>query len=76
MEKFAREDVRAVLATFGVSKAQLASPMDATEEIILLDADDLASIDVQAATIAIMNVMPHMRIWVTANGPRWKSEPL
>lgn len=76
MERFAREDVREVLARFGVDSARRASTTDATEEVILLGPVDADRVDVNALTLALMEVLPHTKVWVTADGPRWTSEEI
>lgn len=77
MERFAREDVREVLARFGVTQASRATTTDSTEEVILLAAADFAAVDVQALTLALMDTLPHTKVWVTEEHPRWVStEPI
>ena len=76
MERFAREDVRAVLARFGVSEAMRATTVDPTEEVVLLGDQDFASVDVQALTLALMAVLPHTKVWVVQQHPLWTSEPI
>jgi len=76
MERSAREDVREVLRRFGIGSARRASTTDATEEVILLAPADAEVIDADELTLALMNVLPHKKVWVTADGPRWTSEEL
>jgi hypothetical protein len=76
MGRFAREDVRAVLHRFGVAKASRATTTDATEEVFLLAPTDIAAIDVDALTRALMDVLPHVKVWVVEEHPRWSAEPL
>ena len=76
MEQFAREDVREVLARFGVTAGRRASTTDPTEEIILLTQQDIDHVDVNALTVALMDVLPHIKVWVTADGRRWTSEEI
>ncbi len=76
MGRFAREDVWQVLHGFGVTTASRATTTDATEEVILLPKDQLAAVDVRALTLALTRVLPHMKVWVVEEHPRWKSEPL
>lgn len=75
MERFAREDVLAALARFGVAGASRATTTDSSEEVILLAKADLESVDVQELTLALMDVLPHMKVWVVEEGPRWVTEP-
>jgi hypothetical protein len=76
MERFAREDVLAVLARFGVSSAMRASPLDPTEEVFLLSREDFQSVDVRDLTLALMAALPHTKVWVAEAGPRWSGEPI
>jgi hypothetical protein len=77
MERFEKEDVLSVLASFHISSASRASDTDSTEEIILLSSKDWARLnDVELLTRALMEVLPHKKVWVTELSPVWKSEPL
>jgi hypothetical protein len=76
MERFAREDVRAVLASFDVMNARRATTTDSSEEVILLARADFAAVDVQALTLALMDTLPHTKVWVAEEHPRWTSEPI
>jgi hypothetical protein len=76
MEQFAREDVLAALARFGVAGASRATTTDSTEEVILLAKADFESVDVQKLTLALMDVLPHKKVWVIAEGLRWVTEPI
>lgn len=76
MEGFAREDVRAVLASFGVSHASRATTTDSSEEVILLAKSDFAAVDVRALTLALMDILPHTKVWVAEEHPRWVTEPI
>jgi hypothetical protein len=76
MGRFAREDVRAVLARFGVTKASRATTTDSTEEVILLAGRDFDSVDVETLTGELMKVLPHAKVWVVDEHPRWSAEPL
>ena len=76
METFAREDVREVLASYGISAARRAVDSDETEEIVLLDEAVYGRVDVDRLTRALMEVLPHTKVWVVPNGPRWASEPI
>ena len=77
MERFESEDVRRVLAQFDISSASRAADTDSTEEIILLNSEDMARIeDVEQLTRALMVVLPHKKVWVTELTSRWKSEPI
>jgi hypothetical protein len=76
MEQFAREDVLAVFRRFGVVAVRRAADVDEDEEIFLLVENDIASPELTTLTLELMEVLPHKKVWVTADGPRWKSEPL
>ena len=56
MQRFAREEVLAVLARFCVAQASRATTTDSTEEVILLATADYSSVDVQALTLALTDV--------------------
>ena len=75
-EPFARENVRAVLARFGILSAQRAADADPTEEVILLGRDDFVSIDPTEIALAIMEVLPNTKVWVVEVNPTWNAEPL
>jgi len=76
MERFAREDVLAALARFGVTRASRATTTDSTEEVILLAKADFESVDVRELTLALMDVLPHKKVWVIEEDPRWVTEPI
>jgi hypothetical protein len=76
MEPFDREDVKAVLARFAIRDGRRADPVDATEEIILLTPVDFSGTDINALTSALMDVLPHRKVWVVLDGPTWRSEAL
>jgi hypothetical protein len=76
MERFAREDALGALARFGVAQTSRATTTDSTEELILLAKADYESLDVQALTLSLMDVLPHTKGWVIAAGPRWLTEPI
>jgi hypothetical protein len=76
MGRFAREDVRAVLARFGIAVASRATTTDSTEEVVLLAQRDYASVDVSKFTLALMEVLPHTKVWVIEESPRWAAEPI
>lgn len=76
MERFAREDVLATLARFGVTRASRATTTDSTEEVILLARSDVESVDVRALTLALMEVLPHKKVWVLEEGPRWVTQTI
>jgi hypothetical protein len=71
MGRWAREDIRAVLARFGISHARRAADTDATEEVILLSPEDFARIDSQEVAIDVMEVLPHTKVWVIEEHPMW-----
>jgi hypothetical protein len=76
MERFAREDVMQVLGRYGISSARRASDTDESEEIILLNEDIYNAIDVDGLTRALMEVLPHVKVWVAPDSPRWSSETI
>jgi len=76
MERFAREDVRAVLALYSIRKGRRAIPLDETEEIVLLTAVEFGRTDIDALTKALMDVLPHTKVWVAPDGPNWTSEEI
>ncbi len=76
MGDFAREDIHTVLGEFGISVASRAVGTDASEEVILLTAEDFARVDSDAVARAIMEVLPHTKVWVIEEHTAWTSEPL
>lgn len=76
MEQFAREDIRAVLASYGVSSARRATSTGVSEQVVLLAQADFASVDVRALTLALMDALPHTQVRVVEDHPRWVSEPI
>ena len=74
MEQFAREDIREVMREFGVESMRRAVTTDATEEVFLMPSETLARVDVDVPTRALMNVLPHTKVWVVEDMPRWSSE--
>jgi hypothetical protein len=76
MGRFAREGVWAVLRRFGVTSAARAASTDPTEEVILLQTADIERVNVDQLTAELMGVLPHTKVWVAPDHPRWASEPL
>lgn len=76
MGRLAREDVHAVLSRFGIAEARRAITVDSTEEVILLAEQDFEAVDVRGLTLALMEVLPHIKVWVAQEHPRWSSEPV
>lgn len=76
MEKFAREDVRQILERYGIQTARRATTTDDTEEVVILDAHDYRSAPIEELTLALMDVLPHVKVWVVPWNVRWKSEPI
>jgi hypothetical protein len=76
LDRFAREDVMQVLSRYGVSAARRAADTDNSEEIILVSESDYKVIDVGGLTQALMDVLPHMKVWVAPDNSRWSSEPI
>lgn len=76
MDRFTREDLRAVLAHFGISSARRAVGTDPSEEVLLVDSGDYQRIDATEVATAIMGVLPHVKVWIIELHPAWESEPL
>ncbi len=76
MGQYTREDIWSVLRDFGVTQASRATTTDSTEEVILLPKQQMATLDVHALTVALMRVLPHKKVWVVQEHPRWTTEPL
>ncbi len=76
MDRFAREDVMEVLGRFGISAARRAADTDDSEEIILVSEGTYKHTDVDSLTRALMDVLPHVKVWVAPDNPRWSSEPI
>jgi hypothetical protein len=65
-----------VLARYGIAEAQAAGSADPTEEVILVDKADLDGVDVNELTQVIMDVLPHLKVWVVENTSKWNSKPI
>ncbi|MEZ5096459.1 MAG: hypothetical protein R2731_10260 [Nocardioides sp.] len=76
MGRFAREDIRAVLASFGIASARRAVGTGEDEEILLIAKDDYERTDNVAVTAAVMDALPHVKVWVIPESPAWETEPL
>lgn len=76
MGRFAREDIRVVLASFGIASAQRAVDAGEDEEILLITRSDYERTDNTAVTTAVMDVLPHVKVWVIPESPAWETEPL
>jgi hypothetical protein len=76
MGRFAREDVLEVLAKYGVASARRADDTDESEEIILLSESAYKKVDVNVLTRDLMEVLPHVKVWVAPDNSRWPSEPI
>lgn len=76
MEPFAREDVRQVLRDFGVTSCRRATTTDSTEEVLLVGSDTFNAVDIERLTRALMDVLPHTKVWVVEDSERWDSEPV
>ena len=59
MENFAQEDVREVLERYGVTSARRASDTDESEEVILVSEETSRTVNVDALTRALIDVLPH-----------------
>ena len=76
MGAFARQDIRAVLAGFGISSARRAVTTDSTEEVILLSKSDFSQIEAREVALAVMEVLPHTKVLVIEDSPLWRAEAL
>jgi intein-encoded DNA endonuclease-like protein len=76
VDRFTREDVRRVLDRYGISTARRASDVDGSEEIILVSRSVYEQVDVDGLTRGLMDVLPHVKVWVAPDGPRWSGEPI
>lgn len=76
MGRFAREDIRLVLTGFGIVSARRALGTGEDEEILLIAKADFERTDNTAVTSAVMDVLPHVKVWVIPESPAWDSEPL
>ncbi len=43
---------------------------------MLLDADDYKKTPIDDLTQALMDVLPHVKVWVAPVSKRWSSEPI
>ena len=75
MERFAREDVRWVLERYGIHSARRRTTTDQTEEMILIDAEDYNKTPIHELTLALMDVLPHKKVWVAILGDRSSPRP-
>ncbi|WP_146844082.1 hypothetical protein [Cellulomonas composti] len=76
MKPFARDDVKAVLARFGIDSAFRVPDVDPSEEIIVLRAADFEVIDPDKVALAIMTVLPNVKVWVIQEHVAWQVEEL
>ena len=76
LDPLARQSVRSVLARFGILSARRAVDTDSSEEVILVQSDVIASVDASQVALAIMDVLPHTKVWVVEANPAWDAEPL
>jgi hypothetical protein len=76
VERFAREDVMEVLGRYGISSARRAADTDDSEEIILVDEATYRRLDAESVTRTLIEVLPHTKVWIAPDGPRWTSEPI
>jgi len=76
IDQFARADVIQVLSRYGISAARRAADTDSSEEIILISESLYKQVDVESLTRALMDVLPHIKVWVAPDNPRWSSEPI
>lgn len=74
--RFARETVRQVVRDFGLTTARRAVPLDPTEEVFLLSAAEFTAVDSEALTRALMDALPHTKVAVIEEHPRWETEAI
>jgi hypothetical protein len=73
---FPADAVLAVLEAHGIQRARRAADLDPTEEVILVDPELLARLDIHEITLALMAVLPHRKVWVVPSDPEWSSDPI
>jgi len=44
--------------------------------VILLAKPDFESVDVRELTLALMDAVPHTKVWVIEQSPWWTTEPI
>jgi hypothetical protein len=76
MNRLARADVREVLAGFGIAAARRAVGTDASEEVLLVTPGDFEAIDAERVALAVMEVLPHTKVWIIREHPAWVTEEL
>jgi hypothetical protein len=65
-----------VLGRYGISAARKAVPADSSEKIILVSQGVYEQVDIDELTRALMDVLPHMKVWVAPDSQQWSSEPI
>jgi hypothetical protein len=76
MSEFPAREVRSIFLKYGVHAPLRAEPLGPTEEIFLLDRDQLASLDERKLVRELTGVLPDTKIGLAVNGPLWRSEPV
>lgn len=76
MDRVAREDVMRILSRYGIGAARRAADADDSEEIILVSPSLYEQVDIDGLTRALMDVLPHVKVWVAPDHPRWSGEPI
>ena len=76
VDRFAREDVMEVLDRYGIGAARRAADADGSEEIILVSQSAYEQADIDGLTRALMEVLPHVKVWVVPDNQRWSGEPI
>jgi hypothetical protein len=69
-----REDVRAALSDFGIRDASRLILSDDTEEVVLIPRYEYERIEVERLTLALMEVLPHTKVWVAPDDAPGESE--
>jgi hypothetical protein len=76
MDGFARQDVMQILSRHRISAAWRVADADGSEEMILVSPGVYEQVDVDGLSRALMDVLPHLKVWVAPDNPQWSSEPI
>jgi hypothetical protein len=76
MNVFSLRAIKAVMNEHGVVASRRAQPIDPTEEVFLLDHEDFQRVDEDWLVRDLMIALPHNKVWVVEDGPKWKGNPL
>ena len=71
-----RSLVRSILVGFGIASARRVTGTDPTEEVLLLGASEFAKVDAAVVELAVMDALPHTKVWVIEEHESWESEQL